>query len=187
MKGELLSNDNLSNVNFYLQSGDIKEVVISDQQRKASRSIGYASLWQSQIMLNRKKKTLYLYANSIETALAITTDFVEQTFEGSFDFKSFKELDYSNLLNEKTSEDMDVDTDIYKIEIELTENDESYNASYVVHGTDAENCKKIIFDFITAKRINENESIDFELKIISAKTIPCNNIIDPIFSKKYLE
>lgn len=188
-KGTLLDSEMLSQLNFFLQSGDIKEVQISNQQREAQRVYGNATLWQSQIILNSKKKTLYLYANSVETAIAITEDYVEQKYQGSFDLKLLKELDYSNLLAETDSEkEQELDElDVYKMEIELIEDDEKYNSSYVVHGTDAEDCKKIIYDFIMKSRIKDNRNLDFEIKIISAKTIPCNYIIDAEFCKKYLE
>jgi hypothetical protein len=188
-KGTLLDSSTLSQLNFFLQSGDIKEVKVSNQQREAQRAFGYASLWQSQIILNSKKKTLYLYANSVEMAIAITEDYIEQKYQGSFDLKLLKELDYSNLLSESNSEkEQELDElDVYKMEIELVEDGERYNSSYVVHGTDAEDCKKIIHDYIMKIRIKENRNIEFELKIISAKTIPCNYIIDAEFCKKYLE
>lgn len=188
-KGILLDVETLSQLNFFIQSGDIKEVQISNQQREAQRVYGYSSLWQSQIILNSKKKTLYLYANSIETAIAITEDYVEQKYQGSFDLKLVKELDYANLLAESDSEkEQELDElDVYKMEIELIEDDDKYNSSYVVHGTDAEDCKKIIYDFIMKSRIKDSRNVDFEIKIISAKTIPCNYIIDAEFCKKYLE
>jgi len=188
-KGTLLDSKTLAELNFFLQSGDITEVRVSNQQREAQRVFGHASLWQSQIILNTKKKTLYLYANSVETAIAITEDYVEQKYQGQFDLKLLKELDYSNLLAESDSEkeqELD-DLDVYKMEIELIEDGEKYNSSYVVHGTDAEDCKKVIYDFIMKTRIKENRNVDFELKIISAKTIPCNYIIDAEFCKKYME
>jgi len=49
-KGTLLDNEMLSQLNFFLQSGDIKEVQISNQQREAQRVYGNATLWQSQIL-----------------------------------------------------------------------------------------------------------------------------------------
>lgn len=186
-KGTLLDSKVLSELNFFLQSGDIKEVRVTNQQRECERVFGYASLWQSQIVLNGKKKTLYLYANSVENAIAITEDYVEQKYQGSFDLKLLKELDYSNLLAESDSEkEQELDElDVYKMEIELIEDGEKYNSSYVVHGTDAEDCKKVIYDFIMKNRIKESRNVDFEIKIISAKTIPCNYIIDAEFCKKH--
>jgi len=35
-KGTLVDNDTLSEINFYLQSGDIKDVLVSNQQRKGT-------------------------------------------------------------------------------------------------------------------------------------------------------
>lgn len=186
-KGTKMNHDNLSQINFLLQSGDIKEVKLSNQERKSYRVVGYGSLWQVTISLNQKKKTIYLYANSVEMAIEISTDYIEQMYEGRFDFKNIKELDYSNLLCEKEEGFEDEELDVYKMEIELLQDDEKYESTYIVHGTDAENCKKIIEDFITKQRIESKEVIDFELKIISAKTIPVNYLIEPEFCKKYLK
>lgn len=188
-KGLLIDDKILGEINFHIQCGDINEVKLSNQKRECSRFSSSATLWVVVIKLNGKKKTLYLYANSVETAVAIASDYVEQKYSGSFDFKSIKELDYSNLLsveNDDQESDSDV-LDVYKIVVELFENGDSFESSYVVHGTDAEDCKKIIHDFIIKRRIQENASVDFELKLISAKTIPCNYIIEPDFCLQYLD
>lgn len=187
-KGAFLDSHNLSEINFYLQSGEVKEVKVSNQERACVRGYSSTTLWIVSVVLNSKKKNIYLYSNSVENAIKIATDYIEQKYSGSFDFKSLKELDYSNLLSEDQSIDSYGDEiNVYKIEIEVLEDGESYETSFIVHGTDAENCKTIINNFIVSNRVSNNKSVDFEIKILSAKTIPCNYIVDPSFCKVHLE
>lgn len=189
-KGTLLDHDNLSQVNFLLQSGDITEVEVSDIKRECTLHQRFTSLWSISIDLSGKGKTIYLYANSITIALEIATDYAEQTYKGYYSIKGAKEIGFGNLLTDLETHEEDeeyVDKDIYKIEIEITQDEEPSNSTFILKASDAEDAKSKIGDFITAMRIRQKEKVDFELKIISAKTIPCHFIVDPEFCKKYIE
>ena len=52
---------------------------------------------------------------------------------------------------------------------------------------DAENAKQKIGLYMAKERMKVEKSFDFDIKIISAKTIPCNSIINPTFSRVYLD
>lgn len=184
-KGTSLDNDVLAEVNFYLQSGDIKDVLISNQKRTGTAVKSQASVYAATVLQGNKKKNYYLYADSIDLAHKVMTDFLEQKIEGSFSFTSIKELGYSNLIP-ATEEDVDKDT--YKVEVEVIfEGDDEVKRVYMLKANDAEEAKELIVKFISLKMKEENQERSFETTILSAQTIPCNNIIDYHFVKEYFE
>ncbi|MDI6034009.1 hypothetical protein QLS91_13085 [Flavobacterium sp. LB2P84] len=184
-RGVLMDNDVLSQINFYLQSGDIKDVLASNQKRTGLAVKNQASVYCVTILQGTKKRNYYLYANCVELALKIITDFLEQKIEGAFSFTAIKEMGYSNLI---PLEEDDLDKDFYKIEVDIAyEEDEPFKQVYMLQANDAEEAKEIIIKFISLKMKEENREKPFETTIISAKTVPCNNIIDYQFAKEYFE
>jgi hypothetical protein len=187
-KGTLLEGKELTEVNFFLQSGDVKSVSVSNQERGCSLVYGNSAVWMAKIKLNGKNKTIYLYANSVQSATNICIDYVEQKYVGNFKFIGIKEIDYSTLISlDMKEEDASEENDYYKTEVEVTyENDEPINEVYIINASNAEKAKTSIIDFITINNEKKNESTPFYVTIISAKTIPCDDIIDVDFSKSYL-
>ncbi|WP_035647376.1 hypothetical protein [Flavobacterium sp. ASV13] len=184
-RGVLIDSKVLSELNFYLQSGDIIDVLVSNQKRTGIPVKGSTSVYCVTVLDGGKKRNYYLYANSVDLAMKIITDFLEQKVEGSFSFVAIKEVGYSNLI---PLEDDDVDKDFYKVEIELAyEEDEPYNQVYILQAHDAEDAKDLIIKFISLKQIEENKEKPFETTIVSARTIPCNNIVDYHFVKEYYD
>jgi len=184
-KGTLLDNDVLVEVNFYLQSGDIKDVLISNQKRTGTSVKSQASVYAATILSGNKKKNYYLYSDSIELAHKIMTDFLEQKIEGSFSFTSIKELGYSTLI---PAAEEDTDKDVYKVQIELIyDGDDEVKRVYILKANDAEEAKELIIKFISLKMKDDNDDRTFETTILSAQTIPCNNIIDYHFVKEYFD
>ncbi len=170
-KGTLILNDELSQINFYLQSGDIKKVAVSNQKRIGHSANGYTSVWSVTVRVYKKKKTYFLYANSIQLAIKIITDYLEQTIDGAFVFTSIKEIDYSNLI--PIQEDSD-GKEFYKTEVEVTyEDEEPINRTYILQANDAEQAKELIVNFITIQLNSEKKNTSFETTIISAK----NNLL----------
>jgi len=193
-KGTLMDSGKLSELNFFLQSGDIKDVAVSDQQRGCSMVKSTPSVWVANIKLNGKKKNIYLYADSLELAMEISIDYIEQKYFGNFRFLSVKELDYSNLISLEINGDGDMtetdleDTDYYKMEVEITyEHEAPTEQMFIINGSNAEECKQLISEYIVTKNNKEGESKSFNIIIISAKTIPCNDIIDYKFSRAYFD
>ncbi|CAL2084872.1 hypothetical protein [Tenacibaculum sp. 190524A02b] len=186
-RGTFIDPDTLSSINFYLQSGDIEEVTVSNQKRQCRLSKNCASVWIVTVELNSKKKNIYLYANSVESAMDIVADFIEQKYYGTFKFIGLKELDYSNLISVSIdSEEEEKNDNYYKIEVEILfeEDDQSVNQNFILNAPDAEKAKLRIINFLMKQSERERS---FDVTIISAKTIPCNDVINQDFSKAYLE
>ena len=186
-KGTYLSSKEMVEINFFLQSNDVKEVSVSNQKRGCNMVQGDSTIWLCSIKLNGKKKNIYLYSNSLELAKTICIDFVEQKYEGIFKFLGIKELEYSTLISlDLKDEDMSEDNSYYKTEVEITyQNEEPYNQTYIINASNAERAKSSIIDYISVN--SERKETPFNVVIISAKTIPCNDIVPVDFSRIYLD
>lgn len=185
-KGTYIASDELSQINFYLQSEDIKEVVVSNQKIFGYAANGYTSVWSVTVKVYNKKRTYFLYANSVGMAMNIITDYLEQVIEGSFVFVSIKEVGYSNLI---PVDDEDFESkDFYKTEIEIAyDNEEPINRTYILLAKDAEDAKENIVNFLALQLKQENKHEHFQTTIVSAKTISCSNIVHYQFSKEYFD
>lgn len=188
--GTFLNNHELSTINFYMQSGDIKEVTVSNQQRSCKYCEGHVSVWMVSAEVSGKKKTIYLYANSVRSALEISRDYIEQTYLGVFKFIAAKELDYSILISSNLDENerYDEEMKIYNIEVDINQNEVFVmKRHFILHAIDAEKAKLSIIGYLNANREELSLSESIEVTIISAKTIPCNDIINLEFSQIHLD
>lgn len=189
-KGTFLGQDQISEINFMLQSGDIKEVSVSNQQRECNEIYNHTSVWSVKAEINRKKKAFFLYANSIDLSREIVSDFISQNYSGSFRIVEIKELSYSNLISDESNDDERAEKEegFYSITVEITSEDrESYNQSYILKSSDADKAKNSIISNIQNKRNKDGDDSHFEVAIISAKTISCEDVIEYDFTEKYYE
>lgn len=196
-KGTALGESELGVINFHLQAGDISEVVVSNQQRSGNLIERSAMVWQVTANYGNKKYNLYLYATSIEKSIEISTDYLEQTTMGGFSFVAIKELDFSTLIpedfgkgeeNENDVNDLDHEEDYYKIEVAISEEEDfEHYENFIVKASNAESAKETIIKFLHFKRAKDENEDSFIVTIMSAKTIPCDYVIDYEFSMQYLD
>ena len=121
--------------------------------------------------------------------MLIATDYLEQIVSGLFSIVGVKELDYSVLIPEnfeENEENENFDADYYKIEVCILEDDTERDGTFIVKASDAEIAKEIIIRFLTMKKLEDNNNEEMTVTIISAKTIPCNYVIEYEFSLEYL-
>lgn len=187
-RGVLLDNDTLSQVNFYLQSNDIVDVLVSNQKRTGAVVEGYSAVYCVTILQGNKKRNYYLYANSVGMAIRIVTDFLEQKVDGSFAFTSVKEMGYSNLISLDEDNEEEIEKDFYKIKVEVLHEDaEAFEQTYILRSNDAEEAKEMIIRYISFKMKEGKREVPFEVTIISAGTIPCKDIVDYQFAKEHYD
>ena len=99
-RGTYIDQEIAAKITFYIQSGDISEVIVSNQNRLG---FGYAvgrELWITQIRLIKTdtKYKLMAYANGIVQLLDIITDYCEQKFDGGFEILNTKKLEYHRVI-----------------------------------------------------------------------------------------
>lgn len=93
-KGELLDQDKVAKIRFYMSEGSIDEVEVSNQKRQSfelKNGIFYPYL--AQVKIKDKKYKILFYARSVENAVVILKDYIELNFEGQFEILMVKEFD----------------------------------------------------------------------------------------------
>lgn len=185
-RGTYLDSTTLQTVNFHLSSGDIDSVEVSDQKREGVFTSSFTSIWCVTALIGSKKKNIYLYSDSVFNSLEIATDYIEQLYQGSFQISSVKELDYANLVT-NISQENEGELKFYKVEIEIEKDDEHHTNIFILKAFDAENAKSLIGAYLSQKFAEEDNESEFNLRLQSAKTIPCEAVINEKFCLKYIK
>ena len=93
-KGTLITAENLSTIQFYINEGSVTEVEVSNQKRQSfemKNEVFYPYL--AQVQIKDKKYKILFYARSVENAVVILKDYIELNFEGMFNIIMVKEFD----------------------------------------------------------------------------------------------
>ncbi len=92
-RGELITPALAQTISFWMTEGSIKSVEVTDQCRRAAvERPSAAGLYKAAVMLQGKKKSAMLAAQSVEQAVKVLTDFVELNSEGVFRIDSIAPL-----------------------------------------------------------------------------------------------
>ena len=93
----------ISSLLFYLQSGELKSIEVSNQKR-ASYEIAAGRriyLAVAEFDLGKKKSKFLFYANSIPSAIEVLKDYIELNFIGGYRVVSIKEFNTGVVLDDK--------------------------------------------------------------------------------------
>ena len=201
-RGVLITGDMLSQLMFYIQSGDISEITVSNQRRVAAMLERNSMFpWTATVRLGEKKKKFILYACNLQMATEIVKDYVELNYVEYFDIIQVKEFTQAILLkdtlngfsqedgsfeDERQLEESE-DQKFYQIDVTVITDDEdvSYPAQFVVETKDIDKSLVVIRSFLDERNAEREYKIT-ELKLEQAKIIPCDSFIEREFSMAYL-
>ena len=122
-KGTYVDQNVLSSIKFYLDSGEITEVEVSNQNRLVFPEQNYHMYpYKASVKIGDKKSSYLLYAYSIPHAIIILTDYIELNSKGGFTITDIKELDYCMVLidNLKSATDRKYELDVAYIKNEIS-------------------------------------------------------------------
>ncbi len=215
-RGVLIGPDNLSELQFHIQCGDVKEVEVSNQRRMAfpiERKTLRPYLAIAEV--GEKKQKILFWSQSMEQAIPLLKDYIELNYNGGFLILSIKEFDTSIILldtfkklkpeadGERKIEEGEnkLDDDnkkFYQIEFNVVDFDgTSRTYTAVVQTYNVDRAMMLINDWL-----NKNEYIRYEeakaegreyilrdltTTIESAKPIPVGEYIPREFSQAYLD
>lgn len=197
-RGQLIDAELLSSISFYLQSGDIKEVTVSNQRREGVLEQNAALWpWLASVRVGKKNRKILFYASTIETAFEIVKDFCELNYSGSFWLSSLKEYGSCVMLRDTLKSyapDDDLEFQVeeddplenlkfYQIDVLITSEDGEFQQTFVVETKDTEKAMIIINNYLAQHMDKDNP---FESKLETAKVIPCDNFIEKEFSLAYI-
>lgn len=207
-KGTLLDKDNISVLMFFIQSGDIKSVTVSNQKRCAYEgSTPNMKVWLADCMIATKKRKIILYANGITNALEIVKDYIELYFKGVFFILSIKELSYAFILEDNLSrqkdkkEESDEEKRYFQMDLKVSyeyecssEETFPFSAKFIVKTFSVEDAFNVITNYLqqceensVKADITHNRRVKFSYEIEKINQIALSYFIPKEFSLAYQE
>jgi hypothetical protein len=197
-KGDHISQDDFSALLFHFQSGELKEVSLSDQYRPGYVFGSSWSIWQVNAA-GHIKLNMLLSAPNANLAYEIAKDYIELNYSGGFKITGIK-LFTANIVIENNTEEKEnngkkVENNWYSISSvvkEDTEEDEEVEVEnraydFIVYADTVETAKEIIEEWVAKRRIENKQTEPYVVNILSAKTINCNTIVPEDFWMAYKE
>lgn len=189
-RGYELSSDDISQLLFHFQTGDIKEIHLSNQQRFAQVTGKGMTLWV--VKANGVKNVkIMLKAKTASIAYDIAKDYIELNYKGPFFIQGIKTFADSIVLEPDENEtNISVDRYWYRLTVEeWIENNDSckHEHSFVVYAENADAAKMLI-DRYAAKRKAEDKFLEpIILKTKTASVISCDVVVPFDFCQAYNE
>ena len=101
-KGTYIDEKQLASIEFFMRSGDIKEIEVSNQNRQGILQANTSLYpYKAAARINDKRSTFLLYATSVANALVILADWIELNCRGEFSVTEIKEMDYCKILTDR--------------------------------------------------------------------------------------
>lgn len=94
-RGTYIDQNMISSISFMMQEGSLKEVEVSNQNRQGILlQNSFLLPFKAVVKIDKKRKTILLYATSVANALVILVDYIELNFKGGFIISKVEEMDY---------------------------------------------------------------------------------------------
>lgn len=208
-KGEFLSADNISTLSFYLQTGDIKSVSVSNIKRPAvCIEVGKNTIWSITVSGGgyTKRRKYILYAQSLDQALTIARDYLEQTLSGTFKIEAAKSFTSCIVIPEDNFTKVATDSEgnivkdeepisqpeFYHINTAVKTKDGTRDFVWLLMATSVDDAKVRIHKYIDGMiqegkdKGNDGDSWEgYEMTVQSGTGANVNSVIPKTFSEAY--
>lgn len=205
-KGELLTPENVSTINFYIQTGDVKSVSVTNIKRSGELvEIGKDTIWSIAVSGGgyKKRRKYVLFAQSLDQALTISRDYLEQTLVGPFKIEGAKSYtscivipddNFKKIATDKDGnivEDENVVLpDFFNIQTSVKTKDATRSYTWLLLATSVDDAKARIHKYIDTKiqeATDKDEWEDYELTVLSGTCASVNCVIPKEFSEEYFK
>lgn len=187
-KGHILTKEDVAQIMFHIQAGDIKNVLISNQLRTGVESESTHRYVVSVRNIDGDKFVLYIMgATSAGMAYQIATDYAEQRMKGLFCVSEVKENDC--YLVQSTKKYKDNEHPSYYIVTVCTRfdmDDKPMKAKYLVFAVNADDASCIV-QALRAKQREEDGVEPIDEKVIKIEPSQVDEIVPKDFCKEYIE
>lgn len=161
-KGTYIDHDIHAKIRFYMAAGDIKEVEVSNQNRKGVLlENNFLHLYKATASIADKKQKFLLYATSINNANDILTDYIELNRHGGFFITKIEETENCYVIIDK----VDIETAQEAIDrayIKDQISGEEYSSAQVdITGIEPD-FTKMNFYLIISRIIQQDTTTEFE-------------------------
>lgn len=201
-RGTLLTPDKVSELNFFFQTGDLKDVEVTTQARPGIVHDFYAACLCEASVSNfpAGTKKYLLHATSIGQAYAIIEDYLELFSSGQNTVKGLKSLgEYSYLRpNKETDEDeLREVVPFYKAQAEIIYIDDVHSEEkpakdtfkYILQANDVKEANDIVRQrlAVAEQRMKERGDRILKTSTVAAQPYPISEIVPRAFSDEYIK
>jgi len=201
-RGTLLTPDKVSELNFFFQTGDLKDVEVTTQARPGIVHDFYAACLCEASVSNfpAGTKKYLLHATSIGQAYAIIEDYLELFSSGQNTVKGLKSLgEYSYLRpNKETDEDeLREVVPFYKAQVEIIYIDDVHSEEkpakdtfkYILQANDVKEVNDIVRQrlAVAEQRMKERGDRILKTSTVAAQPYPISEIVPRAFSDEYIK
>ena len=205
-RGEFLSPDNISSLSFYLQTGDIKSVTVTNIKRSGlCVELSKDAIWKLIVSGSDNKKHKYiLFAQSLDQALRISKDYLEQTLDGPFKIESAARFSSCIVIqddglrkiavdiegNAVTDSAINTKTDFYNITTTVKTKDITQDMTWLVMATSVDDAKIKIHRYIDNLIQDDNAKKQWEgydITVLSGTSSSVDIVIPKKFSEAYFQ
>lgn len=198
-KGTRLDQDKIAEIQFFIASGDITEVEVSNQQRQAQLVyMNGLQPWSVSAQFIKQKHRFLLYANSVQMCLDVVKDYIELNYAEPFHITTVKTFTDCIIIPdgepapELVEGEEQPERKFYQIDVtvKMIEGGQ-YTQSFVIHEQDVEKSMERIETWLTnqarerAEKRGEQQ-IEFETSIERAIAISCTATVEKEFSLAYV-
>lgn len=196
-RGTYIDREVLAQINFYMQTGDIKEVTVSDQCRtgfllETMRPILYTVTVEGGPKM--KKSKILIHARTAKEAIDITADWSELNYTTGFKIKALKafsdciyiDSDQYQSTDNYITEEKQQEMVYYMVDGNVVvDNNVEYPYSFVLLALDVESAKKIIHAYLAKNREDSFGGKEWYFNIMGAGPTKISHVVDPEFCMEY--
>ena len=188
-RGTQLSNEDVSKIQFHIQSGDIKDVLVSNQYRSGQYSMELGPFYyEVNISSSDGKSRILTYAQGIPMALQMAIDYAEQTHNGGIHVNSVKlTYDYQVLNYTPSSGEEEQWYKYYVVTIAYYDGraDQMVDVVFLAKAKDADMAIDVMRSYIASNEFLLQRYGQYVIK--SAKESSINEIVPTKFCEKYIK
>ncbi|MBR3938708.1 MAG: hypothetical protein IKJ67_01865 [Bacteroidales bacterium] len=187
-RGHELSQDDISLLLFHFQTGDLKEVHLSNQQRYAQVAGKGMTLWVVKAS-GVKNVKIMLKAKTASIAYEVAKDYIELNYKGTFVIQGIKTFADSIVLEPEESEtNISVDRYWYRLIVQQEYEDcggSEFEYSFVVYAENADVAKMLIDRYLAKRKTEDKDLEPIILKTKTASVISCDVVVPFDFCQAY--
>lgn len=212
-RGTLLTPDELSSLSFFLQAGEVQSVMVTNVKRPGvSIEMDRNTIWAVSVSGgdSKRKRKYILFAQSLDQAIIISKDYLEQTMEGSFKIEAAKSFNNCIILQDDNLSKMAKDADgniitekkegeapgFYTIQTSVkTSGGITRYYTWLLTATSVDDAKVRIHKYIDQEvqeqvisgKTNDEQWADFEITVLSGEQTRIDSVIPREFSMAYFQ
>lgn len=196
-RGTYIDREVLAQINFYIQTGDIKEITVSDQKRigflmESYRPILYTVTIEGGAKM--KKSKILIHARTAKEAIDIAADYGELNYTTGFKIKALKafsdciyiDSDQYQSTDNYITEEKHQDMVYYMVDGNVVvDNNTEYPYAFILLALDVESAKKTIHAYLAQNRADSFGSSEWYFNIMGAGQTKISHVVDPEFCMEY--